>query len=121
MLLLLLMVIEMRNRGEGGKKKGMIQAGCCCRSDRPHSAPELGLEAGLPPVVMIMGLGAEHKAWIFQARKLCQTRLVLLLDNRGIGRSDVPKEEDAYTTGQGGRQRRCKSTNTRSQDSAPLF
>ncbi len=42
------------------------------------------------PVVLIMGLGAPLSFWDFQRPALAKAHRVLLLDNRGVGRSDAP-------------------------------
>jgi 3-oxoadipate enol-lactonase len=55
-------------------------------------------EAGAPdapPLVLIMGWGADHTAWAFQVPALAVDHRVIALDNRGAGQSDVP--EGPYT------------------------
>jgi pimeloyl-ACP methyl ester carboxylesterase len=54
-----------------------------------------GTESGTP-VVLIMGLGGDTTAWPFQLAALAPRHRVLVLDNRGAGRSDAP--DVPYTT-----------------------
>jgi 3-oxoadipate enol-lactonase len=49
------------------------------------SGPEDG-----EPIVMIQGLGADRRGWARQRRAFDSDHLVLLPDNRGVGRSDQP-------------------------------
>lgn len=42
------------------------------------------------PVVMIQGLGADSRGWILQRRAVARSHRVVLVDNRGVGRSDRP-------------------------------
>ncbi len=49
------------------------------------------------PVVLLMGLGGDSTAWGSQLAALAPRHRVLVLDNRGAGRSDAPDEP--YTTG----------------------
>ena len=42
------------------------------------------------PILLIMGLGASLEAWDRMAPALARRYRVLLFDNRGVGRSDVP-------------------------------
>lgn len=55
-----------------------------------------GRDAG-PPVVLVMGLGGDCTAWPFQLAALAPRYRVLVLDNRGAGRSEAPDEP--YTIG----------------------
>src|SRR5438477_7159495 len=48
------------------------------------------------PAVLIMGLGVDLDGWRFVAPVLGQDRRLLLLDNRGVGRSAKP--QGPYTT-----------------------
>jgi pimeloyl-ACP methyl ester carboxylesterase len=55
------------------------------------------VEAGAgEPVVLIMGLGADHLAWGFQFPVLAERYRVIAFDNRGAGQTDVP--DHPYTT-----------------------
>lgn len=55
------------------------------------------VEAGQgEPVVLIMGLGADHLAWGLQVRALAERFRVVAFDNRGAGRTDAP--DAPYTT-----------------------
>lgn len=59
-----------------------------------------------PDVVLIMGFGATHGCWAPQLEELLGSKQaggpprarVLLLDNRGVGRSESPLSRKAYTT-----------------------
>lgn len=42
------------------------------------------------PILMIQGLGADSRGWIFQRRALGRRHRVICVDNRGVGRSDRP-------------------------------
>jgi 3-oxoadipate enol-lactonase len=42
------------------------------------------------PIVCIAGLNADHMAWLPLIESLAQKYKVILLDNRGVGQSDVP-------------------------------
>jgi 3-oxoadipate enol-lactonase len=44
------------------------------------------------PIVMIAGFGCDHTFWTGMLSDLAQKHEVLLLDNRGIGQTDVPEE-----------------------------
>lgn len=48
------------------------------------------------PLVLIMGLGADHLAWSFQLRTLAERHRVVAFDNRGAGQTDAP--DHPYTT-----------------------
>jgi 3-oxoadipate enol-lactonase len=50
------------------------------------------------PVVMIMGLGADSRGWAMQLSVLAERHRLVLIDNRGIGKSSVPP--GPYTTKQ---------------------
>lgn len=50
------------------------------------------------PVLLVMGLGVDHRGWILQIEDLQAHYRVIAFDNRGIGQSSVPK--GAYTTTQ---------------------
>ena len=55
------------------------------------------VEAGAgEPLVLVMGLGADHLAWGFQFQVFAERYRVIAFDNRGAGQSDVP--ERPYTT-----------------------
>lgn len=43
------------------------------------------------PLLMIHGLGADTRGWIFQRRALGSRFRLILVDNRGVGRSDRPE------------------------------
>ncbi len=45
------------------------------------------------PVLLLMGLGTDLNAWTMVAPVLARSRPVLLLDNRGVGRSSKPRGE----------------------------
>jgi 3-oxoadipate enol-lactonase len=42
------------------------------------------------PVLMIQGLGADSRAWLRQRSAFAARHRVIVFDNRGVGRSDVP-------------------------------
>ncbi len=42
------------------------------------------------PVLMIQGLGADARGWAMQRARFGRTHRVITVDNRGVGRSDVP-------------------------------
>ncbi|MFM7705390.1 MAG: alpha/beta fold hydrolase, partial [Rubrivivax sp.] len=42
------------------------------------------------PVVLVMGLGCSSAMWFRIAPQLARTHRVILLDNRGAGRTRVP-------------------------------
>ena len=42
------------------------------------------------PVLMIQGLGADSRGWAMQRARFGRTHRVVVVDNRGVGRSDVP-------------------------------
>ncbi|MGH9185873.1 MAG: alpha/beta fold hydrolase [Acidimicrobiales bacterium] len=42
------------------------------------------------PVLLIQGLGADSRGWIFQQGSLGRRHRVIVFDNRGVGRSDKP-------------------------------
>jgi len=44
------------------------------------------------PLVLIMGFIGPQWAWFFQARALSKHYLIITLDNRGVGKSQKPKE-----------------------------
>lgn len=49
--------------------------------------------AGRPsgePILMLQGLGADSRGWIFQRRALGRHYRLVLVDNRGVGKSEVP-------------------------------
>ncbi len=43
-----------------------------------------------PPLVLIMGWGADHTTWALQAPAFAAEHRVIAFDNRGAGQSDVP-------------------------------
>ncbi len=51
---------------------------------------ELGGPAGAPPIVLIRGLARSSSYWLELRERLVRERQVLVLDNRGVGRSDTP-------------------------------
>jgi pimeloyl-ACP methyl ester carboxylesterase len=49
------------------------------------------VEAGAgPPLVLIMGLGADHTAWALQVPAFAGAHRVIAFDNRGAGQTDQP-------------------------------
>jgi pimeloyl-ACP methyl ester carboxylesterase len=50
------------------------------------------------PLVMIMGLGADSRGWAIQQSVLAENHRLVLIDNRGIGKSSIPPAP--YTTKQ---------------------
>lgn len=48
------------------------------------------------PLLLIMGLGMDHRGWMMQTPQLAQDFTVITYDNRGVGRSSVPP--GPYTT-----------------------
>jgi pimeloyl-ACP methyl ester carboxylesterase len=51
---------------------------------------------GGDPLVLVMGLGADHLAWGFQFQVFAERYRVIAFDNRGAGQSDAP--DRPYTT-----------------------
>ncbi|MEW6721586.1 MAG: alpha/beta hydrolase [Thermodesulfobacteriota bacterium] len=51
-----------------------------------------------PPLLMINGLGSDHLEWLFQVPAFASRFRVVVFDNRGTGKSDVPP--GPYTTAQ---------------------
>jgi len=51
---------------------------------------------GGEPLVLVMGLGADHLAWGFQFPVFAERYRVITFDNRGAGQSDAP--DRSYTT-----------------------
>lgn len=48
-------------------------------------------EAGAgEPLVLIMGCGADHTAWVFRLRPFAERYRVIAFDNRGAGQTDQP-------------------------------
>jgi 3-oxoadipate enol-lactonase len=43
-----------------------------------------------PPVLLLQGLGADSRGWLRQRRMLSERYRGIVIDNRGVGRSDVP-------------------------------
>ncbi|MCC5954335.1 MAG: alpha/beta fold hydrolase [Acidimicrobiia bacterium] len=43
------------------------------------------------PVLMIQGLGADSRGWVRQRRAFARGHRVVVMDNRGVGRSDRPE------------------------------
>jgi len=55
------------------------------------------VEAGTgDPLILVMGLGADHLAWGLQIPAFAACYRVIALDNRGVGQSDAP--DTPYTT-----------------------
>ena len=50
------------------------------------------------PLLLINGLGSDHLEWLHQLPVFASHDRVVVFDNRGTGRSDVPP--GPYTTGQ---------------------
>jgi 3-oxoadipate enol-lactonase len=50
------------------------------------------------PLVLIMGLGADSRGWAMQTSAFAERYRVVLIDNRGVGKSSVPP--GPYTTAQ---------------------
>ena len=50
------------------------------------------------PLVLIMGLGADSRGWAMQTAALAEHHRVILIDNRGVGKSSAPPPP--YTTKQ---------------------
>jgi pimeloyl-ACP methyl ester carboxylesterase len=48
------------------------------------------------PLVLVMGLGADHLAWGFQVQAFAERYRVIAFDNRGAGQTDAP--DHPYTT-----------------------
>jgi len=48
------------------------------------------------PLVLVMGLGADHLAWAFQVPVFAERYRVIAFDNRGAGQTDAP--DHPYTT-----------------------
>lgn len=46
---------------------------------------------GKRPLFFIMGLGMDKRGWMFQVPYFSEEFLVFLMDNRGIGKSDIPQ------------------------------
>lgn len=43
-----------------------------------------------PPLLMVQGLGADSRGWLRQRRAMADRYRVIVFDNRGVGKSDVP-------------------------------
>ena len=56
-------------------------------------------EAG-EPLVFVHGYTGDVSDWRFQIEAFAPTNSVLVMDNRGHGRSEAPKDRAAYTVGQ---------------------
>jgi pimeloyl-ACP methyl ester carboxylesterase len=50
------------------------------------------------PLLLIMGLGTDSKAWVLQVPEFSKTHRVIVYDNRGVGRSSTPA--GPYSTAQ---------------------
>ena len=59
-------------------------------ADGTRIAYELAGRRDGEPLLMIQGLGADARGWIFQKRALSRFRLILV-DNRGVGSSERPE------------------------------
>lgn len=74
------------------------------KGDHPRNASQQ--DNARPSAVLIMGFGATHGCWGPQLEELLGSKTVrgpprarvLLLDNRGVGRSESPLSRKAYTT-----------------------
>ncbi len=44
-----------------------------------------------PPLFLVMGLGMDSRGWMFQTPYFSKYFRVFLIDNRGVGKSDVPE------------------------------
>lgn len=44
-----------------------------------------------PPLFLIMGLGVDRRGWVFQVPHFSNYFRVFLIDNRGVGKSDIPE------------------------------
>jgi pimeloyl-ACP methyl ester carboxylesterase len=49
--------------------------------------------SGPPPVVLLHGLGADRRIWLYQVPALCARAPTILIDLRGHGRSSAPARE----------------------------
>src|SRR4051812_6158418 len=52
--------------------------------------------AGGDPLLLLMGLGVDAHGWEMQLAAMAERHRVVLVDNRGVGRSDKPR--GPYTT-----------------------
>jgi 3-oxoadipate enol-lactonase len=59
-------------------------------SDGTRIYYELSGRAEGEPVLMLQGLGTDSRGWILQRRAVGRRHRVVVVDNRGVGRSDVP-------------------------------
>lgn len=59
---------------------------------------ELRGDAGAPPLLLIRGLARTHEHWLELTPLLARSFRLVLLDNRGVGRSSVPRPP--YSTAQ---------------------
>lgn len=65
----------------------------------PHAVADDGTRiwyevSGRPdgePVLMLQGLGADSRGWVLQRRAVARRHKVIVVDNRGVGRSDAPE------------------------------
>ena len=53
---------------------------------------DTGPSGGVPPVVLLAGLGLDHESWAGPAATLARHHRVVGIDLRGTGRSDAPTE-----------------------------
>lgn len=60
-------------------------------SDGTRIAYSLGGRRDGEPLLMIHGLGADTRGWIMQKRALASRFRLIMVDNRGVGRSDAPE------------------------------
>ncbi len=60
------------------------------RPDGTRIFYDTGGQANGSPVLMIQGLGADSRGWAMQRARFGRTHRVITVDNRGVGRSDVP-------------------------------
>ena len=44
------------------------------------------------PLVLVMGLGADSRGWAMQQAPLSEQHRLVLIDNRGVGKSSIPSE-----------------------------
>lgn len=50
-------------------------------------------KSGLPPVLLVHGLGGDHRLWLYQVPALCGRFPILLIDLRGHGASSKPARD----------------------------
>lgn len=66
-------------------------SGFARRRDGHRIYYEVGGDESAPPLVLIRGLGRSSRYWLSFRERLEAERRVVVLDNRGVGRTDTPR------------------------------